>query len=157
VPAAHDGLDLGGSIVLVPQAGKHRNGPEIPSHAGVVALATGVCLEVDSVHCARQLTVNLRHYVDPITVVGVRVGHHVITQLAEHDPKGNRGGRVIAVLIVEIDGIQSWDSSLQSLKILIKAVMSCQSPTLDEPTLNVTRLTVPCFNCAIFPGKSGWV
>src|SRR5579872_4187460 len=120
VPAGDDALHLGGGVYLVPQTGENRNASEIPSDAGIIPLASGVCLQVHSVHCARQLGVDLCHHVRPITAVDIRIWHHVITQLAEHHAKGNRGRRVVAVLIVKIDGIKSRDRRLQSGKILVE-------------------------------------
>ena len=77
-------------------------------------------LQMDAIDYAGKLAVNLRDEIDPIAIVGIRIGHDFIAQLAEHHAEFDRSRRVVTVLVVEINSIEGGDGSLQSLKVLIE-------------------------------------
>ena len=116
--------------------GQSRN----PSHAGVVPAASRVRLQVYSVDRARKFSIDLGNHVRPIAGIVEGIGSHMVPKLAEHHSKSNCGGRIKAVLVVKIDGIESRDGGFQRLKILVQdagwagalaltnAVISSQSP-----------------------------
>ena len=75
---------------------------------------------MDAVDGARQLGIDLCDQLGPVTAVVKGIGDHVIAQTTEHDCEGDRGRRIEAILIVEIDSVQSWDGGFQSLEIFIE-------------------------------------
>ena len=170
MPALHPALDLFSGLNPIPQPGKNRNTTEVPARrARVVARATRIDLQMHAIHRARKLTIDSGNDVHPIRAVVKSIRKDVIAEVAQHDPKLHRRVGVEAVFVVEVDGIERRNGILQRLKILIKdaarasalrltsAMMSCQSPTFEDPMLNVTLFTDPCFRSAMFAAKSGWV
>ena len=132
MPATHDGFDLAGCVVLIPEAGKNRNRTEIPSGARAVAAAAGVGLQMNSIDGARELGVDLRNKARPVAAVVEGIGHDVITQLAQHHGELNHRGCVEAVLIVEVDRIKSGDGGFQGLKILVENAGGAGALRFDE-------------------------
>ena len=132
MPAGHDGLDLARRVVLIPEAGEDGDAAKVPSLAGIVAAAAGVGLEVNAVDGAGKLGVDLRDHVGPVAGIVEGVGHDVIAELAEHDSELDGGGRVEAVFVVEVEGVEGGDGGFQGLKIFIKDAGGADALGVDE-------------------------
>jgi len=87
---------------------------------------------VNAVVGAGKLGVDLRDHVGPVAGIVEGVGHDVIAELAEHDSELDGGGRVEAVFVVEVEGVEGGDGGFQGLKIFIKDAGGADALGVDE-------------------------